>query len=58
MRDFYFVFNWNKKPDEKQLRTLIHKIDETLEGLECRYTITTCGESSYPYRLYNRNQSK
>ena len=51
MGDFDFVFHWNKKPDETQLRNLISKIDEALEGLGCRYTITTSEDSSYPYRL-------
>jgi len=51
MGDFDFVFHWVKKPDEKQLRTLISKIDEALKDLGCRYTITTSEDSSYPYRL-------
>ena len=51
MGDFDFVFHWNKTPDETQLRNLIRKIDEVLEGLGCRYTITTSEDSSYPYRL-------
>lgn len=51
MGDFDFVFHWAKKPDEKQLRNLIAKIDEALKDLGCRYTITTSEDSSYPYRL-------
>ncbi len=51
MGDFDFVFHWEKKPDEKQLRSLISKIDNALKGLGCRYTITTSEDSSYPYRL-------
>ena len=51
MGDFDFVFHWAKKPDEKQLRNLISKIDESLKDLGCRYTITTSEDSSYPYRL-------
>ena len=49
--DFDFVFHWTKKPDEKQLRELIRKIDEVLKDIGCRYTITTTEDSSYPYRL-------
>ena len=51
MGDFDFVFHWAKKPEEKQLRNLISKIDEALKDLGCRYTITTSEDSSYPYRL-------
>lgn len=51
MGDFDFVFHWVKKPDEKQLRELIAKIDEALNGIGCRYTITTTTGSTYPYRL-------
>ena len=51
MGDFDFVFHWIKKPDEKQLRQLIAKIDEALNGIGCRYTITTTIGSTYPYRL-------
>ena len=51
MGDFDFVFHWTKKPDEKELRTLISKIDRALRDLGCRYTITTSEDSSYPYRL-------
>ena len=51
MGDFDFVFHWTKKPNEKQLRQLIEKIDVALRNLGCRYTITTTGASSYPYRL-------
>ena len=50
MGDFDFVFHWTKKPDEKQLRELICKIDETLENINCRYTITTTEISESPYR--------
>lgn len=51
MGDFDFVFHWKKKPDEKELRALIVSIDNALEGLGCRYTITTSADASYPYRL-------
>ncbi len=51
MGDFDFVFHWTKKPEEKQLRTLIAKIDAALKDLGCRYTITTSEDSNYPYRL-------
>ena len=51
MGDFDFVFHWTKKPNEKELRKLIAKIDEALKDLGCRYTITTSEDSSYPYRL-------
>ena len=51
MGDFDFVFHWLKKPNEKQLRKLINRIDESLKNLNCRYTITTTGASTYPYRL-------
>ena len=51
MGDFDFVFHWKEKPDEKQLRSLIKKIDEALKDLGCRYTITTSEDASYPYRL-------
>ena len=51
MGDFDFVFHWKKKPDEKELRALIARIDVALNGLGCRYTITTSADSSYPYRL-------
>jgi hypothetical protein len=51
MGDFDFVFHWSKKPDEKQLRELISKIDDTLNGINCRYTITTSEMSDSPYRL-------
>lgn len=51
MGDFDFVFHWKKKPEGKQLRALIAKIDEALKDLGCRYTITTSEDSSYPYRL-------
>lgn len=51
MGDFDFVFHWAKDPDEKQLRELISQIDETLNGIGCRYTITTSIDSSNPYKL-------
>ena len=51
MGDFDFVFHWAKNPDEKQLRSLIAKIDEALKDLGCRYTITTSADANYPYRL-------
>ena len=51
MGDFDFVFHWAKEPDEKQLRQLIFNIDEALRDIGCRYTVTTTGDSSYPYKL-------
>lgn len=51
MGDFDFVFHWKEKPDEKELRALITRIDKALKGLGCRYTITTSADASYPYRL-------
>lgn len=51
MGDFDFVFHWAKKPTEKQLIELITRIDDTLKGIGCRYTITTSIDSSYPYKL-------
>ena len=51
MGDFDFIFHWAKEPDEKQLRQLIFSIDESLKDIGCRYTITTTGDSTYPYRL-------
>jgi hypothetical protein len=39
--DYDFAFEWVKKPDEKQVRHLIFKIDESLRDLGCRYTIAT-----------------
>ena len=51
MGDFDFVFHWTKKPDEKQLRELICKIDDALKNINCRYTITTTEISDSPYRV-------
>ena len=51
MGDFDFVFHWAKDPDEKQLRELISRIDGALNGIGCRFTITTTVDSSYPYKL-------
>jgi len=51
MGDFDFVFHWAKDPDEKQLRELISQIDAALNGIGCRYTVTTTVDSSYPYKL-------
>ena len=51
MGDFDFVFHWAKNPDEKQLRELIARIDKALNGIGCRYTVTTTVDSSYPYKL-------
>jgi len=51
MGDFDFVFHWAKNPNEKQLRALIVRIDNTLKDIGCRYTITTISDSSYPYKL-------
>ena len=51
MGDFDFVFHWSKKPNEKQLRELIAKIDSALSDINCRYTITTTELTDSPYRL-------
>ncbi len=51
MGDFDFVFHWAKEPDEKQLRQLIARIDDSLKNIGCRYTITTTIDSTYPYKL-------
>ncbi len=39
--EYDFFFEWNKRPDIKQLMELIGKIDKALTGLGCLYTITT-----------------
>ena len=49
--DFDFVFHWAKQPNGKQLKQLISDIDEVLQGLGCRYTITTVEGSRYPFKL-------
>lgn len=36
-----FFFEWFTEPSMEQLNGLIEKIDEALEPLGCRYTITT-----------------
>jgi hypothetical protein len=38
---FDFYFEWFVKPNQKQVNNLIEKIDEALEPLGCKYTITT-----------------
>jgi len=39
--DHDFFFEWFTEPSMEQLNGLIEKIDEALEPLGCRYTITT-----------------
>jgi len=50
MGDFDFVFYWAKKPEGIHLRELIKKIDNALQNLGCRYTITTLEASKSAYR--------
>ena len=39
--EYDFFFEWFEKPKIEELNTLIEKIDETLEPIGARYTITT-----------------
>jgi len=39
--EYDFFFEWFTEPSMEQLNSLIEKIDEALEPLGCRYTITT-----------------
>jgi 5,10-methylenetetrahydrofolate reductase len=39
--EYDFFFEWFKPPTTDQVEALIEKIDETLEPLGVRYTITT-----------------
>jgi hypothetical protein len=39
--DYDFFFEWFKKPTMDELNLLIEKIDEALEPLNVRYSITT-----------------
>ena len=39
--EYDFFFEWFIEPKLEQLNDLIEKIDETLEPLGCKYTITT-----------------
>jgi len=39
--EYDFFFEWFTKPSMEQLNGLIEKIDEAIEPLGCRYTITT-----------------
>jgi hypothetical protein len=39
--EYDFYFEWFKKPSAEQVRDLIKKIDNALEPLGCKYTITT-----------------
>lgn len=39
--EYDFFFEWFTNPSMEQLNSLIEKIDEVLEPLDCRYTITT-----------------
>jgi len=41
MGDFDFVFEWFREPKMEQVNTLIERIDEALEPLGVKYTITT-----------------
>lgn len=41
MGDFDFVFEWFKEPKMEQVNMLIEHIDEALEPLGVKYTITT-----------------
>jgi hypothetical protein len=39
--EYDFFYEWLEGPSMEQLETLIEKIDDALESLGCRYTITT-----------------
>ncbi|MFP3951422.1 MAG: hypothetical protein ACLFVP_04700 [Candidatus Bathyarchaeia archaeon] len=39
--DYDFFFEWFKEPNMDELNLLIERIDESLEPLGCKYTITT-----------------
>lgn len=39
--EYDFYFDWFTEPNMEQLNDLIEKIDEALEPLGCKYTITT-----------------
>lgn len=39
--EYDFFFEWFEKPSMSQLTDLIKKIDKALDGLGCRYTVTT-----------------
>ncbi len=39
--EYDFFFEWFKKPTMKDINDLIEKVDETLEPLGVRYTLTT-----------------
>jgi hypothetical protein len=39
--DYDFFYEWFEGPSKDQLTMLIEKIDDALEPLGCRYTITT-----------------
>ena len=41
MGDYDFMFEWNTKPNDEQVRGLIKNIDDCLKPLGVRYTITT-----------------
>jgi hypothetical protein len=38
--EYDFFFEWIKKPGVEQMQMLLEKIDETLSGLGCFYTLT------------------
>ncbi|MGD2200777.1 MAG: hypothetical protein PVJ38_03975 [Candidatus Bathyarchaeota archaeon] len=39
--EYDFFYEWVKDPTMKQVRDLMEKIDEALDGLGCYYTLTT-----------------
>jgi hypothetical protein len=39
--EYDFFFEWAEKPNMGKIEDLLGKIDESLKGLGCRYTITT-----------------
>jgi hypothetical protein len=39
--EYDFFFEWFEKPNSEQIKDLINKIDNALEGLGCYYTIIT-----------------
>ena len=39
--EYDFYFEWFKDPNQEELHNLIEKIDNALDPLGCKYTITT-----------------
>ncbi len=39
--EYDFFYDWDEKPNMERVEELLGKIDETLDGLGCYYTITT-----------------